>query len=248
MLGAMSGQEITPQHVQQLESADTRGYWWYVVRQLHVDRHLGAARGAQAMQYLDLGCGAGGVLQEVSARFRPAAALGLDGTQQAVDIARARGLDAQYADFRRPLELPFAPNAVTCLDVLEHLEDPVLALSHLRAAMQPDGRLVVTVPAMPSLFSAWDEHCDHHRRYSRALLREHLSAGGFVVERCRYVFSYCVPPAFWQRRVVKSVQRMEFPPVAPLMNRLLIAAGRIEAALGCPAPFGTSLLAVARPG
>lgn len=243
----MSGQEITPQHVQQLESADTRGYWWYVVRQLHVERHLADRLHGRPMEYLDLGCGAGGVLSAVTARFAPKASLGLDGTRQAVEIAKARGLDARFADFRAPLELPFAPNAATCLDVLEHLEDPVLALKHLAAAMQPDARLVVTVPAMPSLFSAWDEHCDHHRRYSRALLREHLRAGGFLLDRCRYVFSYCVPPAFWQRRVVKAVQEMEFPPVSPFVNRAMIVAGRLEAALGCPFPFGTSLLATARP-
>lgn len=239
-------QEITSEHVEALSSRDTSDYWWYAVRQHLVDRVLAAER-PTGMAYLDLGCGAGGVMQSVVERFAPARAVGVDGTQEAVDIAAGRGLDARYADLRKPLELPFAPDTVTCLDVLEHLEDPVLALKHLREASSDDVVLVVTVPAMPSLHSAWDDLCGHYRRYTRASIQEHLRAGGWRVERCRYAFSYCVPPAWLQRRVLKTVQEVEFPPVSPLVNRLMTWAGRFESAVGNPFPFGTSVLAVARP-
>lgn len=171
---------------------------------------------------------------------------GLDGTQEAVDIATSRGLDANYADFREPLDLPFEPNVVTCLDVLEHLEDPVLALRHLTAVTDKDALLVVTVPAMPSLHSAWDDVCGHYRRYTRTSLVEHLRSGGWEPARVRHAFSYCVPPAWWQRRVTKSVQEFEFPPVSPFMNRLMTWVGHSERLLGCPMPFGTSLIAEAR--
>lgn len=244
----MPGQEITAQHVQELSAADTSGYWWYVVRQAHLEQQLRAVARVPGWSYLDLGCGAGGVLRAVVDHLRPARALGLDGTQAAVDVARSRGVDARLADFRKPLELPFRPDAVSCLDVLEHLEDPVLALANLRAAAAPDALLVVSVPAHPGLWSRWDEVCGHHRRYTRATLGEHLRAGGWRCERMRHVFSYCVPPAWWQRRVLKRVQEVEFPPVSPLVNRALVLAGSVERALGSPLPFGTSLLACARPG
>jgi len=55
-----------------------------------------------------------------------------------------------------------------------------------------------------------------------------------------------VPPAWWQRRVTKQVQEMEFPPVSSLMNGLLTSAGALERWVGCPMPFGTSLIAWAR--
>jgi SAM-dependent methyltransferase len=239
--------EISTQHVTELSSADTSGYWWYAVRQGHVESLLRTHHGPEPMDYLDLGCGAGGVLAALSASMSPRQALGLDGTQEAVDIAKTRGLEARYADFRAPLDLPFAPTAVTCLDVLEHLEDPVLALRHLREAAMKDAVLVVTVPAMPSLHSTWDDVCGHFRRYTATTLREHLGAGGWSPVRVRHFFSYCVPPAWWQRRVTKAVQEMEFPPVSPLVNKVMTVAGHMERAFGSFLPFGTSLVAVARP-
>ena len=120
------------------------------------------------------------------------------------------------------------------------------ALKNLAGVVSPDALLVVTVPAMPSLFSRWDEVCDHYRRYTRRTLSEHLRQGGWRPERMRYFFSYCAPPAWVQRIVLKRVQEVEFPPVSRLMNRLMTGAGRIERRLGSPLPFGTSLVAEAR--
>jgi SAM-dependent methyltransferase len=243
----MAGQEISEAHVAVLSDADMSGYWWYAVRQRHVHAALmPMARANGGLRYLDLGCGTGGVMAAVLDRFAPERALGLDGTNAAVEVAAGRGLPASFADFRKPLELPFAPNAITCLDVLEHLEDPVLALRHLAGATSEDARLIVTVPAMPGLHSKWDDLCGHHRRYTRGLLSEHLHDGGWEPTRMRHVFSYCVPPAWWQRRVLKRVQEVEFPDVSAWTNGALRFAGAVEQALGSPMPFGTSLLAVAR--
>ena len=242
----MDGREISAQHVAELSAADSGDYWWYAVRQGHVESLLRAEVSGD-WSYLDLGCGAGGVMRSVVSALSPSRALGLDGTQEAVDVARTRGAEARFADFRKPLDLPFAPDAVTCLDVLEHLEDPVLTLEHLASEVQSGALLVVTVPAQPSLWSSWDEACGHHRRYTRGSLREHLQRGGWRVERMRHIFSYCVPPAWWDRRVRKKVQDVEFPPVSAFMNRALGWAGRVERTLGSPMPFGTSLVACARP-
>jgi SAM-dependent methyltransferase len=236
--------EITEEHVECLTAADTGGYWWYEVRLAHVRDALSGLRGE--LRYLDFGCGTGGVLRVVMRDFAPRLALGIDGTQEAVEVAHGRGLPVRLADFRRPIELPFHPNAITCLDVLEHLEDPVAALRHLATVASHDALLVVTVPAMPLLHSRWDDLCGHHRRYTRRLLLEHLRAGGWAPSRMRHLFSYCVPPAFVQRRVLRRVPQVEFPPVSRPMNAALTWAGRVEKRLGCPLPFGTSLVALAR--
>ena len=238
---------ITDQHVAEIAGIDAGDYWWYAVRRAHVDDQLWAEGDAREAHYLDLGCGAGGLLDHALRRHAPRRAFGLDGTRRAVEIARARGLDVALHDFAQPLALPFAPDRVTCLDVLEHLDDPVLALRSLRRAVAPGAALVVTVPAMPSLWSAWDELSGHRRRYTRALLREHLGAGGWHVARVRAFFGYCVPPAWVQRRVLRTVQEFEFPRVSPLVNRVMTLAGHLERRLGSPLPFGTSLIATARP-
>jgi len=239
-----TAQEITSEHVAGLSQQDMAGYWWYRVRQGHVDAWLRRLR--RPFSYLDFGCGTGGVLANVQATFAPEPALGLDGTQEAIDVARSRGLPVALADFRAPIDPGFRPDAVSCLDVLEHLEDPVQALRNLSACCEKGSTLVVTVPAMPSLHSSWDDVCGHQRRYTRRLLRRHLREGGFEPVRVRYAFSWCVPPAWVQRKLLRRAQKFEFPPVGPLMNRLMTWAGTAERRLGNPVPFGTSLVALAR--
>jgi len=239
-------QHITDRHVSEISGIDEGDYWWYAVRREHVDEQLWRFGEPAEALYLDLGCGTGGMLADAVKRHAPRLAFGLDGTRRAVEIARERGLDVAVHDFARPLALPFAPDRVSCLDVLEHLEDPVFVLHALADVAAPDARLVVTVPAMPSLWSRWDELSGHRRRYTRGRLAEHLRQGNWEVLRLRAFFSYCVPPAWVQRRLLRRVQEFEFPRISPAVNRILTAAGRLERRLGCPVPFGTSLIATAR--
>ena len=211
--------KISATHVSEL---DRHGpdYWWLAVRRAHV---TAALRGApRPLRLLDFGCGTGTLTAGFIERFAPAEVLGVDGTRDALRAAEARGVPVRYVDMTEPLELPLA------------------------RACAPDALLVVTVPAMPSLTSRWDEVSGHRRRYTRRLLREHLRAGGWTPGRTRYLFAWAVPPVWVQRSVLRRVQEFEFPDVSPLANRLLTAAGTLERALGCPFPLGTSLLAVAR--
>lgn len=237
--------KITGSHVDELASVDAGDYWWYAVREEHVAAALSRRAAGGDLRLLDFGCGPGGAFGRLTARLAPARALGVDGTAAAIEVARGRGLDVQLADVEQPLALPFQPNAITALDVLEHLDDPVAALRHLAHAAAADARLVVTVPAHRWLWSSWDTAAGHRRRYTRPLLRAHLEQGGWTPVRCRHVFSWCVPPAWWQRVVRREVGGVEFPPVSPLLNRLMRAAGRAERLVGAPLPFGTSLIAVA---
>src|SRR5919106_1375048 len=64
-------------------------------------------------------------------------------------------------------------DVVTLLDVLEHQRDDSGFLAGLLGRMRPDTPLILTVPALPGLWSAWDVALGHHRRYRRggALLR-----------------------------------------------------------------------------
>jgi len=235
--------KISATHVSELDRLGP-DYWWLAVRRAHVEAAL--RRAPRPMRLLDFGCGTGTLTASFIERFAPSEALGVDGTRDALRAAEMRGVPVRYVDMTEPLELPFAPNAVASLDVLEHLDDPVAALAALAGACTPDALLVVTVPAMPSLTSRWDEVSGHRRRYTRGLLRAHLRAGGWTPARARYLFAWAVPPVWVQRSLLRRVQEFEFPDVAPLTNRLLTAAGTLERGLGCPFPFGTSLLAVAR--
>jgi len=84
---AAAPREISERHVEILTAADIGGYWWYEVRLAHVREALAPVGRAGDLRYLDFGCGTGGVLSTVVRELRPRLALGLDGTQEAVDVA-----------------------------------------------------------------------------------------------------------------------------------------------------------------
>jgi SAM-dependent methyltransferase len=204
-----------------------------------------------------VGCGAGGMLARLS-DF--GAAAGVDPSPVAVAYAQRKGLDAQVGSL--PDALPFAPpttfNVITLLDVLEHVEDDAAALRSLRRLLATEGRLFLTVPAFPVLWSGHDVANEHRRRYRLRPLRNLLAAAGFDVIR----ISYCntalfLPIAAWRtaRRILRpqSIQpkhaTADIRPVARPLNTLLhhvFAAERFMIG-AVPLPFGVSLLAVARP-
>ncbi len=141
---------------------------------------------------------------------------------------------------------------VTCLDVLEHVEDDAGLLRDLRALLGPDGVMVVSAPLHPDLFCAVDEIAGHLRRYTaeglRGLLRgvdlRPVTESGYVVG--------LLPLARRQRRRVQAgraapEQEWAVPP-APL-NGLLsaVAVAEGKAARWVSLPAGLSLLIAARP-
>ena len=73
------------------------------------------------------------------------------------------------------------------LNVLEHIEDDVAALTGLHAALAPTGVLLVYVPAFPILYSSMDAKVGHLRRYRRHTLAAAAIAAGLRIERLAYV-------------------------------------------------------------
>lgn len=243
----VSRAEISERQVSELDELGI-DYWWFAVRLRQVRaalREFAPPPGAGS-SYLDLGCGAGATMEALVRTLQPRRSLGLDGTDGALSAASARGLPVEYANLRAPLALPFAPDVITALDVLEHLEDDVATLRHLAAAAAPRATLIVTVPAFRFLWSRWDDVSGHRRRYDRTSIRAALRAGGWEPLRARYFLSFALPPAWLERRVLRRVQEFEFPRVPAWLDATLQGLGRLEQALGNPLPFGTSLLTVAR--
>jgi SAM-dependent methyltransferase len=79
---------------------------------------------------------------------------------------------------------PFAGrfDTVVCLNVLEHLDEPVPVLQNFQRALSPGGRAIVLVPRGPSRFNSLDRALGHRMRYTRERLREVVAAAGFEVE------------------------------------------------------------------
>ncbi len=143
-------------------------------------------------------------------------------------------------------------------DVIEHIDDDVGFLEHLRSYMRPKGRLYVTVPAFQWLWSHEDDHAGHFRRYSPRSLRETLQTAGFEVEYLTAMFAWLPLPVFLLRSLpallgrrastadrTRAEHRLPSGVAGRLLQQLLDAEHR-TVARGGVLSVGGSLLAVAR--
>jgi SAM-dependent methyltransferase len=165
-------------------------HWWFVGRRRLVTGLL-EQTGARG-RTLDLGCGTGGVLQHLGG-FGDA--IGLDPAPEAAQYCRRRDVPMLIGS---GTELPFTDRSfdiVLALDVIEHVPDDVALLREAERVLRPGGVLLVTVPALPWLWSAHDDVNHHYRRYTMTTLRESLTAGGFRPQRITYYNGALLPLA-----------------------------------------------------
>lgn len=132
------------------------------------------------------------------------------GTVDAVEFdARARAIAERRSGLAiqpcaLPQDLPVPDRSydlIALLDVLEHVEEDRASLAALGAKLKADGRLLVTVPALPWLWSHHDVVHHHKRRYTRRSLSETAMAAGLRIERIGYFNSLLFPVALGRRLV-----------------------------------------------
>ena len=73
-------------------------------------------------------------------------------------------------------------DTVVCINVLEHLDAPEVAVSGFHRLLKTGGNALILVPAHPGLYSAMDKAVEHRRRYEAQELRSLLEGAGFTVD------------------------------------------------------------------
>jgi glycosyltransferase involved in cell wall biosynthesis len=132
-------------------------------------------------------------------------------------------------------------DTVVCLNVLEHVRDPLLALRNMRDALEPGGRAVIYVPQGQKRYSSLDEVLGHRCRYSKEMLAEELKTTGFEVEVLRDFNHFGVPGWILNGRILK--RRHFSRSQLKVFNILVPVIRRLDRAL----PWsGLGLIAVAR--
>lgn len=116
-------------------------------------------------------------------------------------LARQRGLPVIAAAFQ-DINVPAgAVPAAGLFDVLEHIPEEDETLGALAHAIEPGGRLYISVPAYQFLWADEDEHSGHCRRYTLDRLSKVVTAAGFRVDYASYFFAPLVPLIFLMRTV-----------------------------------------------
>ena len=117
----------------------------------YVDRVVSlAGKGAPtSARVLDVGCG-GGILAEAMARAG-GRVLGIDLSQACLDVAHLHAVESRVElDYRAvsaedlAREHPAEFDAVTCMELLEHVPDPEAMLASLAALVRPGGDVIVS--------------------------------------------------------------------------------------------------------
>lgn len=130
-------------------------------------------------------------------------------------------------------------DTVICLNVLEHVDDDIGSLVAIHRLLQPGGRLVLLVPALPVLYGTIDRALGHHRRYTRTGLEGKFEQTGFRVRHIEY-FNLAGVPGWW---LAGRVLRRQMIPAGSLrLYDALVPLFKLERLL--PWRVGQSLIAI----
>jgi SAM-dependent methyltransferase len=224
-------------------------HWWFVARKAIVlgllDRYLPAS--SQRI-VLDAGCGTGGLLKDLQRYGKVVAA---DFSAEAVKFCKLRGYSICQSSI---LKTPFRADSFDCivgLDVIEHLDEDLVALQELYRICKTGGYLCLTVPAFQFLWSSHDELNHHKRRYSKPQLEVQLRSARFQVLRCSYFNSFLFPFILLGRLFSRGGGE-EPGPEWRIPSRALNAglsrafAAELPLLREVDLPFGASILAIAK--
>ena len=230
-----------------MEAIDS-DHWWFVARRRIVGALLKAHATDTPMHLLEIGCGTGSNLSMLQA-YGTVDAVEPDAGARAVATARSN-IAVRGGSLPDGVELEDVRyDMILLLDVLEHIEDDLGALTVLRRKLAPGGRLLLTVPAAPWMWSGHDVAHHHHRRYTAGSLGKVLKTAGFAVRHQSH-YNSLLYPAIAAARLAGRVLRREggddaMP--APRVNRLLTSIFGVERhwIARWSVPFGVSLAVVA---
>jgi SAM-dependent methyltransferase len=225
------------------------GHWWFVARRKIIESLLASMEIPRPAEILEVGCGTGG---NISMLNNFGKVTGVEQDDAAAQMARDRDL-AQILSGELPEGLPvFARkfDLINLFDVIEHVKEDGASLRALSALLNPGGRIVLTVPAFPFLWSQHYDDSHHQRRYRRRDLKDLSRKHGLSLDYASYFNFWLFPPVALIRLIRKVIPYREswsdMRQPGKWINRMLLAIFSSERhIIGKGAlPFGISLIAV----
>lgn len=226
-------------------AAIDRHSWWYRTRNRLIVKFLRQERVATIW---DVGSGTGIVATALVEH-----GWSVIGVEPSLAGARITA-DLGIPTFQSNLEALCLPgdsvDAVSLFDVLEHVNDRSHLISEIHRVLKPGGFLVVTVPALPALWSQFDVLERHFLRYTKSKLRGEFDSYGFETTRLGYMFLLTVLPLFLLRALPFRLGIRQWlshsKGISANGGWIGVAAEKFEEILAPHAPLGSSIIAVAK--
>jgi SAM-dependent methyltransferase len=223
-----------------------------------LENHLGGADGKKYRQYqyeliephigrsiLEIGSGLGDFTRQFADRIDYLAVS--DSDPYCIDqltLAYSGRTDVDVLEIELPghIDVRRKVDTVLLMNVLEHIQDDVLALRTLAGCADAGGRLVIWVPAYEQLYGDFDRLVGHCRRYTPATLRRAVEAAGLRPVLCRPV-NFLGGLAWWLAVRRLKVGHASTRLVATYDSVVVPVTRMLERFLRLP--FGQSVLCVA---
>jgi hypothetical protein len=148
--------------------------------------------------------------------------------------------------------------AIGLFDVVEHIENDHEFIQSIYEALEPNGKLYITVPAYQFLWSHSDIEAGHFRRYTQKSIRNLLIKHNFTVNYCNYFFGLLPPLIFMMRSIPwlltkthhhsRAQIKREHSQSTALVQQIFSKLLKLELSSlhkGISIPFGSSIMVVA---
>ncbi len=215
-------------------------HFWNNARNRIVHRLLRRQMADQAGPCIEIGCGTGIVTDFL--RKKGIDCIGVDVSNAPpcnTKVAPHLHLGVDAADLPRRVRV----NAryVLMLDVLEHLKNPNEFLSKCHGLFPNLKGLLFTVPARMEIWSNYDNHFRHFKRYNHDSISEVYRDSQFSLIDWGYFFHALYPPALLMRLLRRARKTRLAAPVSVLWHSMLARAFSLEQLLLPRRLPGTSL-------
>jgi SAM-dependent methyltransferase len=138
---------------------------------------------SEKMVIIDLGCGSGDLIHQLSEKFDEYELIGIEPSASGSRISKLKNSKVEIIqsdiikDTLSDRALSRA-DVVICTEVLEHLDNPIELMSALSSKIGVGTKILLTVPGGPR--SKFDIHIGHRRHFSKRRLLGLLVENGFT--------------------------------------------------------------------
>ncbi len=226
---------------------DERDFWWYVARRKILNSVINSLN-LKSANVLEVGSGSGG---NVALLSQYGDYLGIEKELTAIELSRTRHPNKNFMCLSVPEDLQQVDtqfSLIAMLDVIEHIEDGASTMQKISGLLSENGKIILTTPAFPFLWSAHDDVHHHFRRYTKKQLMKLVHEAGFNVEYHSF-FNFFLFPVAVAVKVMSKIFRSKKPhrtKISKLLNVILEKIFSLESKLipKVSLPFGVSHLMV----